>query len=83
MPSVKTAAKLSSREEARAPPKNPRLPSVMEAAMAVASLKATARDVRGAPAKKRENRKKKKIQAARAAAIRAVRKEYTQKYPRE
>jgi hypothetical protein len=30
----------------------------MEAAMAVAILKATARDVRGAPAKKRENRKK-------------------------
>lgn len=43
----------------------------------------SSRMVRGAPAKKRENRKKKKIQAAKAAAMRAVRKEYTQKYPRE
>jgi len=55
----------------------------MEAAIAVASLKATARDVRGALAKKRENRKKKKIQAAKPAAMRAVWKEYTQKHPRE
>jgi hypothetical protein len=56
---VKTAAKMSSEEEAKAPPMVPHLaPSAMEAAMAVASLKATARDVRGAPAKKRENRKK-------------------------
>jgi hypothetical protein len=52
MPSVKTAAKMSSKEEAKAPPKNPRLPSAMEAAIMVASLKATARDVHGAPAKK-------------------------------
>jgi hypothetical protein len=49
---VKTAAKMSSKEEAKAPPRNPRLPSAIEAAMAVASLKATARDVHGAPAKK-------------------------------
>ena len=70
--------------EEKGPPMTMHLaPSAMEAAIAVASLKATARDVRGAPAKKRENRKKKKIQAAKAAAMRAVRKEYTQKYPRK
>ena len=33
--------------------------------------------------KKRENRKKKRIQAAKAAAMKTVRKEYAQKYPRE
>ncbi len=83
VPLVKTAAKMSSKEKAKAPPRNPRLPSAIEAAMAVASLKATARDVHGAPAKKRENKMKKKIQAAKAAAMRAVWEECTQKYPRE
>jgi hypothetical protein len=38
--SVKTAAKMTSGEEARTPPVNPRLPSAMEAAIAVANQKA-------------------------------------------
>ena len=58
MPPTRTVAK--AREEARAPPMmrtTVRTPSTaMEAAMAAASLKATARDVRSAPAKKRERR---------------------------
>ena len=78
MPLVKPIAREPPMSEEKGPPITPRLaPSVMEAAMAVASQKATARGVRSAPAKKREKRRKKMIQAAKAAAMRAVQKEHS------
>ena len=78
MPLVKPIAREPPMSEEKGPPITPRLaPWAMEAAMAVASQKATARGVRNAPAKKREKRNKKMIQAAKAAAMRAVRKEHS------
>jgi hypothetical protein len=59
MPLVRPIARKLPMSEEKGPPMMLHLaPSAMGAAIVVASLKATARDVRGAPAKKRENRKK-------------------------